>query len=90
MLQPLIIILAVLPVYVAWKAGVHGGVPLKGLALPQGSVRSMPALAVDGSFIVPWCSGHPRCLWRARVSPSVGGKQRHCGGGRPDSEDVQC
>ena len=55
----LIITLVALPVYAAWKARVHGSVPLKGLALPQGSVRSMLALTVVGSFIVFLVFGAP-------------------------------
>ena len=48
----LIITLVALPVYAAWKARTRNDVPLKGLALPQGSVRSMVALTVVGSFVV--------------------------------------
>ncbi|MCY4608156.1 MAG: hypothetical protein OXD40_06120 [bacterium] len=48
----LIIVLVVLPAYAAWRARTRNDVPLKGLALPQGSVRSMLALAVVGSFVV--------------------------------------
>ena len=48
----LIIVLVVLPAYAIWKARNQDGDALKGLALPQGSVRSMLALTVVGSFVV--------------------------------------
>ena len=48
----LFITLVVLPLYAAWKAQARQDLPLKGLALPQGSVRSMLALTVVGSFVV--------------------------------------
>lgn len=48
----LFVTLVALPLYAAYKAHVHPDLPLKGLALPQGSVRSMLALTVVGSFIV--------------------------------------
>ncbi len=48
----LIIVLVALPAYAAWKGRNQEGVSLKGLALPQGSVRSMLALTVVGSFVV--------------------------------------
>ncbi len=48
----LIITLVALPAYASWKARTHSDVPLKGLALPQGSVRSMLALTIVGSFVV--------------------------------------
>jgi len=50
----LLITLIALPVYAIYKVGKDSGkdLPLKGLALPQGSVRSMLALTVVGSFVV--------------------------------------
>lgn len=48
----LFITLVVLPLYAAYKTHVRQDLPLKGLALPQGSVRSMLALTVVGSFVV--------------------------------------
>lgn len=48
----LVIVLVALPLYSAWKAGNRDDLPLKGLALPQGTVRSMLALVVVGSFII--------------------------------------
>ena len=48
----LLIALVALPVYAAWRAQSHHDLPLKGLALPEGSVRSMLALTVVGSFVV--------------------------------------
>ena len=48
----LFITLVVLPLYAVWKAQARQDLPLKGLALPQGSVRSMLALTVVGSFVV--------------------------------------
>ena len=48
----LLIALVILPLYAAWKAQARQDLPLKGLALPQGSVRSMLALTVVGSFVV--------------------------------------
>ena len=55
----LVITLVGLPVYAAWKARMNSDVPLRGLALPQGSVRSMLALTVVGSFIVFLVFGAP-------------------------------
>ena len=48
----LLIALVALPLYAAWKAQTREDLPLKGLALPEGSVRSMLALTVVGSFVV--------------------------------------
>ena len=48
----LLIVLVALPAYAAWKGRAQDGLSLKGLALPQGSVRSMLALTVVGSFVV--------------------------------------
>ncbi|MDE0047127.1 MAG: hypothetical protein OXU19_14920 [bacterium] len=48
----LLVALVALPGYAVWKAKIREDVPLKGLALPQGSVRSMLALTVVGSFVV--------------------------------------
>ncbi len=48
----LLIALVALPLYAAWKAQARQDLPLKGLALPEGSVRSMLALTVVGSFVV--------------------------------------
>lgn len=48
----LLLVLVALPTYAIWKAKAVEGVTLKGLALPQGSVRSMLALTVVGSFVV--------------------------------------
>ena len=48
----LLLVLTALPVYAIWKAKTSTDVVLKGLALPQGSVRSMLALTVVGSFVV--------------------------------------
>ena len=45
------LVLIALPLYAIWK-GKADGVELKGLALPQGSVRSMLALTIVGSFVV--------------------------------------
>lgn len=48
----LIVALVALPVFAACRARSRDDLPLKGLALPQGSVRSMLALTVVGSFVV--------------------------------------
>ena len=48
----LLIVLVALPVYAAFKGNDEGDLSLKGLALPQGSVRSMLAITVVGSFVV--------------------------------------
>ena len=42
----LLLVLIALPIYAIWKAKTSTNVVLKGLALPQGSVRSMLALTV--------------------------------------------
>ncbi len=48
----LLLVLIALPAYAIWKANKSDDVLLKGLALPQGSVRSMLALTVVGSFVI--------------------------------------
>ncbi|MDE0147892.1 MAG: hypothetical protein OXM58_05935 [Rhodospirillaceae bacterium] len=48
----LLLVLIALPIYAIWKAKNSDNVALKGLALPQGSVRSMLALTVVGSFVI--------------------------------------
>ena len=48
----LLLVLIALPIYAIWKAKASTDVVLKGLALPQGSVRSMLALIVVGSFVI--------------------------------------
>lgn len=48
----LFLVLIALPMYSIWKAKTSNNVTLKGLALPQGSVRSMLALTVVGSFVI--------------------------------------
>ena len=48
----LLLVLIALPIYAVWKAKSSTDVILKGLALPQGSVRSMLALTVVGSFVI--------------------------------------
>ena len=48
----LAIALVALPIYAASKVRKRQDLPLRGLALPQGSVRSMLALTVVGSFVV--------------------------------------
>lgn len=48
----LLLVLIALPAYAIWRAKGSSDVVLKGLALPQGSVRSMLALTVVGSFVV--------------------------------------
>ena len=48
----LFIVLIALPMYAIWKTRALNNDTLKGLALPQGSVRSMLALTVVGSFVV--------------------------------------
>ena len=48
----LFLVLIVLPMYSIWKAKASNNITLKGLALPQGSVRSMLALTVVGSFVI--------------------------------------
>ena len=48
----LVVILVLLPAFAIWRARNQDGAALKGLALPQGSVRSMLALTVVGSFVV--------------------------------------
>lgn len=48
----LFLVLVILPIYAIWKAKGSSEVVLKGLALPQGSVRSMLALTVVGSFVI--------------------------------------
>ena len=48
----LIVVLIVLPAYAIHRAKSNADIPLKGLALPQGSVRSMLALTIVGSFVV--------------------------------------
>ena len=48
----LLLVFIALPIYAIWKAKTAADVVLKGLALPQGSVRSMLALTVVGSFVI--------------------------------------
>ncbi|MCY3873711.1 MAG: hypothetical protein OXF88_05405 [Rhodobacteraceae bacterium] len=48
----LLLVLIALPIYAVWTAQSSANVVLKGLALPQGSVRSMLALTVVGSFVI--------------------------------------
>ena len=48
----LVVALLVLPAYAALKARTGDDVELKGLGLPKGSIRSMLALIVVGSFVV--------------------------------------
>ena len=48
----LFIVLIVLPIIAICRSRTLGDVQLKGLALPQGSVRSMLALTIVGSFVV--------------------------------------
>ena len=48
----LLIVLVALPIYAACKSNDQKTPELKGLALPQGSVRSMLALTVVGTFVV--------------------------------------
>ncbi|MCY3701540.1 MAG: hypothetical protein OXG16_02515 [Rhodospirillales bacterium] len=48
----LLLVLVVLPAYAIWRARELSEVIVKGLALPQGSVRSMLALTVVGSFVI--------------------------------------
>ena len=48
----LLLVLIALPAYAVWKTNRSTGVELKGLALPQGSIRSMLALTVVGSFVI--------------------------------------
>ena len=55
----LLIVLVALPIYAACKSKSQDNLPLKGLALPQGSVRSMLALTVVGSFVVFLVFGGP-------------------------------
>ena len=45
-------VLVVLPIYAVRKSRKEQSAELKGLALPQGTVRSMLALAIVGSFVV--------------------------------------
>lgn len=54
----LLTVLVAIPVYAVWQARGHG-MPLRGLALPQGSVRSMLALTVVGSLVVLIVFGGP-------------------------------
>ena len=46
----LAIILAGAPLYARWLKG-HASAPLKGLNLPEGSIRGMLALLIIGSFV---------------------------------------
>ena len=55
----LTIVFVALPIYAARKAGEISASDLKGLALPQGSVRSMLALAVVGTFLIFLIFGAP-------------------------------
>ncbi len=48
----LILVFVALPAFAAWRSARGSEIPLKGLALPQGSIRSMLALSVVGSFVV--------------------------------------
>ena len=48
----LFIVLVVLPIIAICRTRTQDAAQLKGLALPQGSVRSMLALAIVGSFVV--------------------------------------
>ena len=45
-------VLVVLPIYAVRKSRKTQSLELKGLSLPQGSVRSMLALTIVGSFVV--------------------------------------
>ena len=48
----LLLVLIALPIFAICKAKSSNAVTLKGLALPEGSVRSMLALTVVGSFVI--------------------------------------
>ena len=48
----LLLVFIALPVYAISQANKSDEIKLKGLALPQGSVRSMLALTVVGSFVI--------------------------------------
>ncbi len=48
----LIFVLVILPGYSICKSRQSNNQDLKGLSLPQGSVRSMLALAIVGSFVI--------------------------------------
>ncbi len=49
-----VVVLIILPMLAIWITNGQNGsdIPLKGLALPQGSVRSMLALLIIGSFMI--------------------------------------
>ncbi|MCY3878834.1 MAG: hypothetical protein OXF74_06605 [Rhodobacteraceae bacterium] len=47
----LAVVLVAAPVYAAWKSSSSTAGPLKGLNLPEGSVRAMLALLIVGSFV---------------------------------------
>ena len=47
----LCLILLVAPLYAVWRSGSEGSATLKGLNLPEGSVRAMLALLIVGSFV---------------------------------------
>ena len=47
----LIATLLVAPIYAAWRSRSQHSGPLKGLNLPEGSVRAMLALLIVGSFV---------------------------------------
>ena len=48
----LLVVLVILPIYSVRKTKNRTDILLKGLGLPQGSVRSMLALIVVGSFVI--------------------------------------
>ncbi len=54
----LLVVLIAIPVYAVWQARGHS-MSLRGLALPQGSVRAMLALTVVGSLVVLIVFGGP-------------------------------
>ena len=67
----LLLVLVALPAYAIWKAKESNDVVLKGLALPQGSVRSMLALTVVGSFVIFLVFGGAAVATSARFTEIV-------------------
>ena len=78
----LLLVFIALPIYAIWKAKTAADVVLKGLALPQGSVRSGVALTV-------WARSHIfSCFGRSSVSDlaPLYGNYRGIDWGRRDSD----
>ena len=68
----LFITLLCLPIYAALKANTENSPPLKGLGLPQGTVRSMLAITLVGSFVIFLIFGHDTSKFTEVVAALTG------------------